>query len=62
MTRLTHLEAQTFSDEQIQTIRKFAAQVGKGLENAHSEARRAMVEALDVKAMLTVVDGEKAVT
>jgi len=55
------LETQTFTDEQVQTVMEFAQGVARGLETADQdfEARRRVVEMLDVRATLAVEDGEK---
>jgi len=55
------LETRTFTDEQVQTITEFAEGVARGLEAADQdfEARRRVVEMLDVRATLAVEDGEK---
>ena len=57
------LEAQTFTDEQVQTITEFAQQVARGLETVDQDFadRRHVVEMLDVRATLAVEDGEKVV-
>lgn len=48
-------------DEQVQTITEFAQKVGCGLDIADQdfEARRRVIELLDVQATLAVEDGEK---
>jgi hypothetical protein len=58
---VARLEEQTFTPDQMQTIRDFAAQEAEGLERADQdfETRRRMIEALDVQATLTVEDGVK---
>ena len=55
------LEAQTLTSEQVQTITEFAQQVARGLETADQdfEARRRVVDMLDVRATLAVENGVK---
>ena len=55
------LEAQTITDEQVTTITEFAQEVACGLEEADRdlEARRQIIELLDVKVTLALEDGEK---
>lgn len=57
------LEAQTLTQEQIQTIREFAAEVREtlGIADASFEARRRVIEVLNVQATLTVERNEKIV-
>lgn len=57
------LEAQTLTDEQVQTITEFAREVVQGLEiaDASFEARRYLIEALDVWATLVVEDRQKVI-
>lgn len=57
------LEAQTLTDEQVQTITGFAERVRGGLVTADQEfeKRRQLIDALDVRATLVVEDGEKVV-
>jgi len=49
------------SDDQIATITEFAQKVSKGLEIADQdfEARRRIVDLLDVRVTLAIEDGEK---
>jgi site-specific DNA recombinase len=57
----SQLMAQTLTDEQVQTITEFARKVALGLEEADAsfEARRRVVELLDVQAELAVEEGQK---
>jgi len=57
------LEAQTLTDEQIETIVEFAQSITRGLEKADTdfEARRHIIELLDAQVTLAVEDGEKVV-
>jgi hypothetical protein len=53
------LEAQTLTDEQIETIMQFTAKMGKGLDKADPdfEKRRRLIEELDVNVRLAAEDG-----
>ena len=53
------LESQTLTDEQIATIEQFAREIAGGLEEADRdfEARRRIIEGMDVRARLVVEDG-----
>jgi site-specific DNA recombinase len=55
------VEAQTLTDEQVQTITELAEKVRQKLPSADQsfKARRDLIELLDVQATLTVEDGEK---
>lgn len=55
------LEAQTLTDEQILTIEQYAGEIADGLEEAENdfEARRRIIEGMDVQVRLTVEDGVK---
>jgi uncharacterized protein (DUF1778 family) len=57
------LEAQTLTDEQVTTLTEFAQKVAQGLDRADVsfEARRHVIELLDVKGTLAVEDGQKVV-
>ncbi len=57
------LEAQTLTEEQIQSLKDFAAEVAGGLEHADEdfESRRQIIDTLDVRATLAVEDGDKVV-
>jgi site-specific DNA recombinase len=57
------VEAQTVTQEQMQTLQDFAADVAEGLEAAEADfqTRRCIIEALDVQATLAVEDGQKVV-
>lgn len=57
------LEAQTLTEEQVATITEFAQQVAQGLEtvNRGFEARRRVIDLLDVQATLAVENGQKVV-
>jgi site-specific DNA recombinase len=57
------LEAQTFTDAQIQSVTEFAEKVrgGLGIAERDFEKRRRLIELLDVWVTLTVEDGEKVV-
>jgi len=61
-TLAASLEAQTLTDEQIATVFDFAAAIREGLEVADRDfdARRRIVEMLDVQVTLTIEDGVKA--
>ena len=58
---VTTLESQTLTDEQIATIEDFAKKVSAGLEIADQdfEARRQIIDLLDVRVTLAIEDGEK---
>jgi len=55
------LETETLSENEIQQIREFAAQIAEGLEPGDEtfEGRRRVIELLDVGAFLTVENGQK---
>ena len=55
------IETRTLTGEQIRGIQDFAAQVAKGLDVIQEsfEARRRVIELLDVQATLTIEDGQK---
>ncbi len=57
------IEDQTLSPQQIESIYEFATTIGKTLDAANHDfhQRRAIVDALDVRVVLTVEDGEKVV-
>jgi len=57
------LEGQILTDDQIEAIRDFVAQVIDGLEVADADfkVRRRVVEMLDVQATLAVEDGQKVI-
>ncbi len=58
-----HLETKTLTEGQVQSIQEFAAKVGQGLGVADTsfEARRKLVDLLDVTARLAVEDGDKVI-
>ena len=58
---IAQVEARTLTDDQLQDIKDFAARIAGGLEEVSGdlETKRAILEALDVKATLTVEDGEQ---
>ena len=60
---VAHLEADELTESDIEKIREFAAEVAEGLEKGKDtfERRRGVIELLDVRASLTVEDGEKIV-
>ena len=60
---LAQLEAQTLTDEQIESILEFTQEMRQGLEAAELdfEKRRQLIEALDVRVRLAVEDGQKIV-
>ena len=60
---LARLESRTLSDEQIQSLHEFAAEVAEGLAAAEEdfETRRQVIEALDVRATLAVEDDQKVI-
>src|SRR5690606_5533327 len=57
------IEDQILSPQQIENIYEFAANIGDALEEADQDFnhRRAIVDALDVRVILTIEDGEKIV-
>ncbi len=57
------IEDQTLSPQQIESIYEFAATIGETLDAADQDfhQRRAIVDALDVRVVLTVEDGDKVV-
>jgi site-specific DNA recombinase len=60
---LARLESHTLSDEQIQSLQDFAAEVAEGLAAAEEdfETRRQVIEALDVRVTLAVEDDQKVI-
>jgi hypothetical protein len=58
-----HLKACVLSIEQIQTIQDFAAKIGKNLEAMDDDydAKRGLIETLDVQVTLVVENGDKVV-
>ena len=58
-----HLKTRPLSVEQIETIQEFAARVGKTLEAMDDDfdAKRGLIEALDVRATMVVEDELKAI-
>jgi hypothetical protein len=60
---VAQLEAQALSDGQIETILSFAQKTAGGLELAEQDfdARRCIIELLDVKATLAMEDSQKIV-
>jgi site-specific DNA recombinase len=60
---LAQLQARTLTEEQVQGLQAFAAQVGEGLADADADFdfRRFVVDTLDVTATLAVEDEEKVV-
>ena len=58
---LMTLESQALSDEQIATIVDFAGKVASGLEEAEKdfEAKRRIIDGLDVQVRLVIEDGLK---
>jgi site-specific DNA recombinase len=57
------LEARILTPDQVQSLKDFAARVGRGLDLADTdfETRRRIIEDLDVRAILCVEDGQKVV-
>lgn len=57
------IENQTLSPQQIESIYEFAATIGETLDAADQDfhQRRAIVDALDLRVVLTIEDGEKVV-
>jgi hypothetical protein len=57
------LEAHTLSDEQIESLQKLALKIAEGLQVAEErfEARRRIIELLDLQATLSIESGEKVV-
>ena len=57
------LEAGALTDAQVQDVKDFMARVAPGMDVAEADfdTRRAVIEALDVTATLTVEDDEKVV-
>ena len=62
-TMCAQIEAQTLTDDQIRDIRDFAAKVADGLSAAEGdiEKKRIVLDVLDVRAVLTVEDGQQVV-
>jgi len=58
---VAHLRERTLTDEQIQTLMNFAGAVSENLEAMDDDfdAKRRLIEELDVQATLTMEDGEK---
>jgi hypothetical protein len=58
---LATLEVQTLTDDQIMTIEDFAREVAGGLEEAEAsfDARRHIIDLLDVRVTLTIEEGQK---
>jgi site-specific DNA recombinase len=58
-----HMEAQTVTDAQIQSIQEFAKEVSEGMKIASMDfdTRRNIIELLDVQVVLTLEDAEKCV-
>jgi hypothetical protein len=58
---VAQLEAQTLTEEQVESLENFALRVAEGLEYANEdfETRRRVIEMLDVRATLAIEDGEK---
>jgi len=56
-----HLQATVLSDEQIEDIEAFCAQVREGLENATFEQKRQLIDMLDVRGKLAIENDEKVV-
>jgi site-specific DNA recombinase len=59
----TQIDGQTITDDQIQAIQEFAAEVRRGIDKADKEfvTRLRVVEMLDVTASLDIVDGQKTI-
>lgn len=62
-TLVVHLEAQTPTPDQVQSLQDFAVKVRQGvaLADAGFGTRRRIIEDLNVKAVLMIKDGEKVV-
>jgi len=62
-TLAARLEVQALTDEQLVGVTEFAQEVAQGLEKADSDfdARRRVIEILDVRATLTAENGQKVV-
>jgi hypothetical protein len=60
---LAHLETMTLSAAQIQSLQDFATMVGQGLVLAEDdfEAKKRVIEMLDVQVTLVVENGEKVI-
>ena len=63
LSLVAYLEVQTLTDDQIQSIRAFAAEVAEGLKAAEEDfqMQRRIIEELDVQATLAIEDGQKVV-
>jgi hypothetical protein len=55
------LEANTLTTDQVQAIKRFAAEVAKGLEEADFAAKRNIIETLDVQTTLALEEGERVI-
>jgi site-specific DNA recombinase len=53
------LEEAILTEEDVATIEEFAERVRTGLDNADFEAKRQVIELLDVQVVLNVEDGQK---
>jgi hypothetical protein len=58
-----HLEARTLTPGQIQSLQDFTAKVGRGLDLAEADfqIKRRIIEDLDVRATLTVENGQRVI-
>lgn len=57
----SRLEARTLTPEQVMSIQRFAAEIAEGLEEAETdlEAKRRILDMLEVQVTLTIEDGKK---
>jgi site-specific DNA recombinase len=60
---VAHLKARTLTPDQIQSLQAFAAKVGRGLDLAEADfdTRRRIIEELNVRATLTIEDGQRVI-
>ena len=58
---VSRLAAHTLSKDQMLAIKKFAAEVADGLEEADFAAKRNIIEALDVQATLALEEGQRVI-
>jgi len=56
-----HLEANTITDEQIETLEEFASRVALGLKNLEFEEKRQIIDLLNVQGTLSLEAGQKII-
>ncbi|MFC2045942.1 zinc ribbon domain-containing protein [Chloroflexota bacterium] len=63
LSLIAYLEVQTLTDDQVQSIQAFAAEVAEGLKASEEnfQMQRRIIEELDVQATLATEDGQKVV-